>query len=77
MKNCYNIEETETCTYCGQPIYIHRESHINDIGSTIFHSNCYGKYIALVLRHKPEEANLTLNKEVPVKYLSPGDSFYN
>lgn len=35
------------------------------------------KYIALVLRHKPEEANLTLNKEVPVKYLSPGDSFYN
>lgn len=35
------------------------------------------KYIALVLRHKHEEANLTLNKEVPVKYLSASHSFYN
>ena len=35
------------------------------------------KYIALVLRHKPEDANLTLTKEVPVKYLSSCDSFYN
>lgn len=48
MDRCYNIEETEICTYCGQPIYIHREHHIKDIGSTIFHSNCYGQYISLM-----------------------------
>ena len=35
------------------------------------------KYIVLVLRHKPEEANLTLTKEVSVKYLSVAYSFYN
>lgn len=48
MNNCYNIEETETCTYCEQPIYINRESSIKDIGSTIFHTNCYGEYISIV-----------------------------
>lgn len=48
MNECYNIEDTETCTYCGQPIYIHREHSIKDLGSTIFHSNCYGEYISLV-----------------------------
>lgn len=48
MNKCYNIEETKICTYCGQPIYIHRESHIKDLGSTIFHSDCYGQYISLI-----------------------------
>lgn len=48
MGKCYNIEATETCTYCGQPIYIHRESYRKDLSSTMFHNNCYGLYISSV-----------------------------
>lgn len=48
MEKHYNIEETETCTYCGNPIYVHRESYRKDLGNTKFHNNCYGKYISLV-----------------------------
>lgn len=48
MDGCYNIEDTEICTYCGQPIFINRESNIKDIGLTIFHNRCYGLYISIV-----------------------------
>lgn len=48
VEKCYNIEEQEECTYCGQPIFINRESSIKDIGRTIFHTDCYGKYISFV-----------------------------
>lgn len=48
MEKCYDIEEKEICTYCGQPIYIHRESYRQDLGSTIFHNSCYGSYISIV-----------------------------
>lgn len=48
MDKCYNIEDTTTCTYCGQPIYINRESFVKDLNATEFHNDCYGKYIALI-----------------------------
>lgn len=41
-------EETCTCTFCQNPIYLEKESYIKDIGETIFHVDCYGKYIAFV-----------------------------
>lgn len=43
-----DLDKIEYCTYCNNPIYINRESHIKDIGTTIFHSNCYGKYISIM-----------------------------